>query len=322
MRAAAIRRFGPESEIGVEELPIPEPGEGQLLLRLSYAGIGSWDAFEREGGYASMLGTRASFPYILGSQGAGLVVEAGRGADRLKPGDPVCATGFLNPKGGFYAEYAVVDEELGLPIPRGYSRLEAAAVLGAGLTALRGLSDALRLRPGETLCVLGASGGVGHLAVQLAAAMGARVVALASGEDGVALASACGAYLALDGKGPDPLDELRARGIASFDKLLLLAGGSLAEELCRMTRPEGAAAFPAGIAPEPDPSAFPGALRFYGEPDREISGRLLAAIEAGGIRPHVDRVFELEELPAAHRLLRGHHLGAMAARTARDSPRG
>lgn len=193
MSAVAIDQFGGLEVLEVQTVPVPDLGPGEVLIRVEIAGVGEWDSFEREGGYAEMLGMEPSFPYVLGSEGVGVVAAGGAQVDRFREGDQVYAAGFLNPKGGFYAEYAVVDAGLVSPIPEPLTTEQAGVMSGVGITALRGLRDTLALKPGESVMIFGASGGIGHVAVQLAKRMGARVLAVASGDDGVALAERLGA---------------------------------------------------------------------------------------------------------------------------------
>src|ERR1044072_794387 len=103
-------------------------------------------------------------------------------------------------EGGFYAESVAVSEDNVAPIPPGVKPDEAGALGADGVTALRGLQDELRLAAGETLMIFGASGGIGHLAVQLAKRIGAKVLAVASGDDGVSLVRRLGADVAIDGR--------------------------------------------------------------------------------------------------------------------------
>ena len=154
---------------------MPEIAAREALIRVHTAGVGEWDAFEREGGYAQLLGTPGRFPYVLGSEGGGVVVAVGSEVERLAVGDEVYAAAFLNPKGGFYAQYVAVSEALGSRVPSGISLESAAVMAGVGITALRGLEDRLRLARDESLLIVGASGGLGHIAVQLAKRAGARV---------------------------------------------------------------------------------------------------------------------------------------------------
>ena len=117
MRAVCIDRFGGPEALSLRTLPVPEIGPGEILIRVEFAGVGAWDPFEREGGYARMLGIEPRFPYILGSEGAGTIAAGGERVSRFEVGDRVYALGFLNPKGGFYAEYAAVDAGVVSPIP-------------------------------------------------------------------------------------------------------------------------------------------------------------------------------------------------------------
>ena len=144
MRAVAIDHFGGPEALSVHTLPVPEVGPGEVLVRVATAGVGEWDPFEREGGYAEMLGITPTFPYVLGSEGSGTVVAVGDGVDRFAVGDEAYAAGFLNPKGGFYAEYAAVDAELASPVPAGLSGEQAGVMSGVGVTAVRGLDGHAR----------------------------------------------------------------------------------------------------------------------------------------------------------------------------------
>lgn len=312
MRAAVIERFGGESEFKTKMIPLPSLDDDQVLIRLDYAGVGSWDVFEREGGYARMLGLAPAFPYVLGSEGSGRVAATGKRVARFKAGDAVAAAGFLNPKGGFYAEYVAVDERFVARIPSAYGNREASAVLGVGITALRGLAYALDLQKNERVCILGASGGIGHVAVQLARGMGAHVHAISSGADGAALVAGYGIARNCDGRAENiaaVLDELE---FDRFDKALILAGGPLGDELCRRMKPNGVAAYPSGVYPEPTGH---GNIRiFNGDPDADIIRQLVSAIEEYGIRPYIGGEFPLHEAASAHRHIAGHHIGKTVLR--------
>src|SRR5690606_34587583 len=131
-----------------------------------------------EGGFAQMAGTTPTFPYILGSDAAGTVVAVGRRVTRFKEGDRVYAFTLGNAKGGAYAEYTAVKEENVSHIPGGLTTEQAGAMPVDAMTALRGLDDTLKLQAGESVMIFGASGGIGHLAVQLVKRMGARVLAV------------------------------------------------------------------------------------------------------------------------------------------------
>src|SRR6476659_10937421 len=108
MQAAAIDRFGGIETITPRTLPVPEVGPDEVLIRVESAGVAVWDVFEREGGFAKAFGIEPKFPYVLGSDGAGTVAAVGNGVERINPGERVYAFGLVNPKGGFYAEYAAI----------------------------------------------------------------------------------------------------------------------------------------------------------------------------------------------------------------------
>jgi NADPH:quinone reductase-like Zn-dependent oxidoreductase len=314
MRAAVIDRFGGADELVVQEIPVPEIAPGEVLIRVEYAGVGVWDVFEREGGYARMLGIEARFPYVLGSEGAGSIAGVGEKVSRFRVGDRVYAPGFLNPKGGFYAEFVAVDADYVSFVPASLTTEEASVLPGAGITALRGLVDVLELKPGESVAVFGASGGVGHVAVQLAKQMGARVFAIASGRDGVAMVKGLGIDCVIDGRRDDVPSAVRSYGLNDLDAALLTAGGEAAERVVSSIRGGGRVAFPNGIYPEPAPRPDVRIDGYNGEPEPEIIRRLGFLVDSGAIKPHIDRMFPLERAADAHRYIEGHHSGKVALR--------
>src|SRR6185503_160689 len=129
----------------------------------------------------------------LGTDGSGVVAAVGSRVRRFKPGDQVYGYSWMNPKGGFYAEYVAIDADKVAPIPRPLDLKRAGAVPVIGLTALQGIDDALHLKRGENVIVHGASGGVGTMALQFAKLRGARVLATATGKDGAATVRRIGA---------------------------------------------------------------------------------------------------------------------------------
>src|SRR5882724_11279036 len=174
MKAAAIDRFGGPEVLQTQTLPVPVPKADEVLIQIDTAGIGVWDPYVREG---ELEGNSARFPLIIGNDGAGTVAAVGDAVARFKAGDRVYA---FTMKGGFYAEYVVVKEDDVATIPPGLKTEEAGALGADGITALRGLEDQLELRADQNLLVFGASGGIGHIAVQLAKRIGANVLAVAS----------------------------------------------------------------------------------------------------------------------------------------------
>jgi NADPH:quinone reductase len=311
MRAVVIDSFGGPEQLHESRIPVPSPDSRQVLIGLETAGVGSWDPFEREGGYAEMLGMSPPFPYVLGSEGAGTIAAIGDGVTNREVGERVFAASFLNPAGGFYAEYVCVDAGLAAPIPDGLSAAQAGAMGGVGMTALRGLQDTLDVRSGETLLVHGASGAMGHLAVQLGKRIGARVIAIASGEDGVALADRVGADESIDGRAGEVTDAVHRFTPDGVDAAFISAGGPEAYAAVAAVKPGGRAAYPTGVQPEPvstdvEPQAF------NGEPDAELLERFMALIADRPLEVHVAREFAFDQIPAAHDALAEHHLGKLA----------
>jgi NADPH:quinone reductase len=313
MRAVALDSFGGLETLELRTLPLPRPDAHEVLVRIEYAGVGEWDQFEREGGYAEMLGTEPRFPYVLGSEGAGVVAAIGADVTGVREGERVYAVGFLNPRGGFYAEYASADAGLVRPVPSGLSTVQAAVMGGVGLTALRGLEDTLAVKAGEVVMIFGASGGVGHIAVQLAKRMGSRVFAVASGADGVALARRLGADAAVDGRRDDVAAAVRAFAPDGVDAALLTAGGTVAERALTAMRADGRVAWPRGIHPEPRCDVAARAA-YFGDPDADILGRMDRWMKQGSFDVHVADTFPLDDVVLAHRALDRHYLGKIALR--------
>ncbi len=138
MKAVAIERFGGIETLKTQELPVPAVGAGEVLLHVEAAGVGVWDPFEREGGFAKEYNIKTVFPVVLGSDGAGTVEAVGETVTRFKKGDRVYGISFLNPKGGFYAQYAVVKENSLALIPGKLTMQQAAAMAVDAVTALAG----------------------------------------------------------------------------------------------------------------------------------------------------------------------------------------
>ena len=314
MRAAALDRFGGIETIQMKTLPVPEPGPDEILLRVESAGVGVWDPYEREGEFAKMFGTKPRFPYVLGSDGAGTVAAVGEQVRNFKEGDRAYALALANPKGGFYAEYAAVKAENVSPIPKKLTVEQAGVMPVDALTALRGLDEILQLKPGESLLVFGAGGGIGHLAVQLAKRMGTRVLAVASGDDGAALAKRLGADAVVNGRKEDVEAAARAFAPGGLDAALITAGGEAADAALRAVRDNGRVAHPNGV--EPAPKARPGVKvqAYDGEPNPRQIEKLNRLIESGPFEVHVARTFPLDKAAEAHRELDKHYLGKLALR--------
>lgn len=312
MRAVALDRFGGPETLKVQTVPVPEPDADEILIHVECAGVGAWDPFEREGGFVEVLGVSPKFPYVLGTDGAGTVAAAGKNVKEIKEGDRVYAAALGNPKGGFYAQYTVVKADNASLIPGALSMDQAAVLPSDGLTALKGLEDVLRLQPDESVMIFGASGGIGHLAVQLAKRLGARVFAVASGEDGVSFVKSLGADAVVDGRSDKVLDAAREFAPDGIDAALVTAGGEATDRALAAIRPAGRIAYPNGVMPEPKAPARVKVEAYDGEGGREAVERLNQLIESGPFEVRVDRVFPLEQAAAAQAALEAHHLGKIA----------
>jgi NADPH:quinone reductase-like Zn-dependent oxidoreductase len=314
MRAVALDKFGGPEALKIQNLPVPQIDADEVLIRVEAAGVGAWDPFEREGGFVEITGSKPTFPYVLGTDGAGTIAAVGKDVSRFKEGDRVYGAELANPKGGFYAQYAAVKADNVSLIP-GDLTIEQAAVLPSdGLTALTGLEKVLRLKSGESLMVFGASGGIGHLALQLAKRLGARVFAIASGDDGVRLCQKLGADSAVDGRGDDVLKAAKEFAPNGIDAALVTAGGEITDQALSAIRKGGRIAYPHGVMPEPNAPDGVKIEAYDGETSRALIDRLNALIDSGPFGVHVDRTFGLEEVSEAHEALAQHHLGKIALR--------
>jgi NADPH:quinone reductase-like Zn-dependent oxidoreductase len=315
MKAAAIDRFGPPWVLKLRTLPMPALGATDVLIALHGAGVGMWDARMRDGSWAS---PDVRFPLVLGTDGAGVVVARGPRVRRLDVGDRVWAYAYDNPKGGFYAEYVVVDVDAAAPVPAPLDLLQAGAAVVTGLTALQGIDDVLALRRGEVLLVFGASGAVGTLAVQFGKLRKARVLAAASGHDGVRLVRRLGADAAFDGREGDPVEAARAFAPEGIDAVLALAGGKPLERLLDLVRPGGRVAYPNGIEPEPRRRRGLRLLPYDAAAGPRAFARLDRAVVEAGLRVPIAAVYPLAQAAEAHaRVEAGHVLGRIALRVRR-----
>jgi NADPH2:quinone reductase len=312
MKAVAIDRFGGIETLKTRELQIPDVGADEVRVRVEAAGVGVWDPFEREGGFAKEFNVKPRFPLVLGSDGAGTVDAVGDNVRHFKKGDRVYGIAFLNPKGGFYSQYAVVKESSVSCIPGKLSMPQAAAMAVDAITALAGLDTTLGLKNGESVLILGASGGIGHLAVQFAKRMGVRVLAVASGDDGVAFVRGLGADKVVDGKKDDIAAAARQFAPQGLDAVLLTAGGEAAEKALSTLRQGGRAAYPNGVEPIPKERAGIKIQSYNGEYAPPPFEKLNHLIEAGPFEVHVARTFNLDQAADAQRALEDHYIGKLA----------
>jgi len=206
MIAAVIRATGGPERIEIARLPVPTPGPRQVLVRFEASEVNHVDALIRAGGYRTAM----AIPFVIGRDLVGTVVDRGAQVDRLAVGDRVwCNSLGHDGRAGSYAELVAIDVERVYPLPDGVAPEDAAIVLHGAGTAWIGLVREAGLRPGETVVVGGAAGAVGSAAVQLAAGMGARVIAVARPRD----ADWCresGAEVVVDASSAERVERIRA----------------------------------------------------------------------------------------------------------------
>jgi NADPH2:quinone reductase len=291
------------------DLPDPSPGPGAVAVRIRACGLNFADLLMIAGTYQD---TPAA-PFTLGMELAGVVTALGPGTDGPAPGSRVAVfagQGGLAERGTFPADRC-------LPIPDTMTMVEAAALQVAYGTSHLALTHRARLRPGETLLVLGAAGGVGLTAVEIGAQLGARVIACARGPERLEVARGAGAHHLIDSDSPDLRGQLRALG--GVDVVYDAVGGPAFLEALRATRPEGrllAIGFASGEVPQVPANLllvknlsviglyWGGYLAFAPQVLRDSLAEVMAWHAAGRIRPHVSHMLPLDAAPDALALLR------------------
>jgi NADPH2:quinone reductase len=314
MTAVAIEGGkGPAEALKPEQIARPEPGPGQILIKVKAAGVNRPDILQRLGGYPPPPGA----PATMGLEVAGEVVHA---AGRWKMGDRVCA--LLG--GGGYAEYSACDARHALPIPAGLDFVQAAALPETVFTVYANVFEHGALKAGETFMTHGATSGIGVTAIQMAKAAGARVIATARGADKAAKAKALGADIAVDAKTEDFAEVAKAEG--GVDVVLDMVGGDYFAKELDALKTGGRIVFIASLGG--GEISFPifrimqkravitgSTLR---PRDADEKARLAAEVErvvwpwiaAGKLKPVIDATFPLAEAAKAHAHLEaGEHLG-------------
>lgn len=200
MKAIVVREFGPPEVMKLEDVKDPSAGPGQVVIRVRAAGVNPVDTYIRAGAYAR----KPSLPYTPGADLGGVIETVGAGVTRFKPGDRVYA--FM--AAGAYAERAVCDEWQVVPLAGALSFQQGAGVGTPYGTAWRALFIKAHARPGETVLVHGASGGVGTAAVQIARAHGMRVIGTAGTKEGLTLVTESGAHHTLNHRDADYLQKV------------------------------------------------------------------------------------------------------------------
>jgi NADPH2:quinone reductase len=305
MRAIRVSEFGEPDVMRLEEMPDPQPGATQVVVRVVAAGVNPVETYMRAGAYARL----PELPYTPGSDAAGKVLSAGAGVERFKVGDRVYVAGSVT---GTYAELALCEEWRVHPLPEGVSFAQGAALGVPYVTAHRALFGRAQARAGESLLVHGASGGVGIATVQLARAAGMTVFGTGGTEDGRGLVAREGAHHVLDHRAPDYLDELmKLTGGQGVDVIVeMLANVNLDRDLGALARFGRVVVVGSRGRVEIDPrqaigrdASIHGMTAFNISPADHVSinAALVAGLEAGTLRPVVGKELPLAEAARAHR---------------------
>lgn len=310
MKAAYITETGPPENITVSDLPMPEIGPGQVLIKVGAVSVNPIDTYIRSGLVAMSLPS----PFVVGCDAAGTIERVADDVAGFKPGDRVwCSNQGLLGRQGTFAEFIVVDAAWLHRTPDGVSDEHAAAVALVGITAHIGLRLCARLKPGETIFVNGGAGGVGSMVVQIAKAIGARVATTAGSDERVAKCRALGADLAINHRTEDVIAKVAAfapdgvnvfwetRREPDFESAvpLLARRGRFVLMAGREARP----VFPVGPFYVKDCELHGFAMFNYSaEEQRSCGDELNAWLGAGRLKANVDRVMSLAEAAKAHRL--------------------
>jgi NADPH:quinone reductase len=329
MQAITLAGFGGPEVLVPGECPDPVPQAGEMLVRVSASGVNRPDVLQRKGAYAPPAGASP----LPGLEIAGVIVggdAAELAAAGWALGDRVCAL----VAGGGYAELCAAPIAQCLPVPAGLSDVEAACLPETFFTVWSNIFDRARLQPGETLLVQGGSSGIGVTAIQLAKALGSRVIVTAGSDDKCAACAALGADHAINYRSRDFAAEvMRLTGGKGVDVVLdMVAGDYVAREISCLADDGRIAiiAVQGGLKAEfnagevlrrrltisgstlrPRPVAFKAAIA------AQLRQRVWPLIEAGHIKPVIERVFDAKEASAAHALMEsGQHVGKIALRWA------
>ncbi len=323
MKAIDVRNPGQGYALEVAEIPKPSPGAGEVLIKVAAAGLNRADLAQAMGAYPPPPGA----PQTLGMEVSGTVEAVGAGVTQWKAGDAVCA---LIPGGG-YAEYAVASEKSVLPVPRGVSPIDAAALPEVHFTVWTNLMDTARLKPGESVLIHGGSSGIGTAAIQMLHARGHNVFSTAASAEKCAAIETLGAH-AINYKEQDFAAVVKdATGGRGVDVILDMVGGDYIQ------RNMSAAAIWGRIVNIAYQSGMSATVNFApmlmkrlsllattlrGRTNDEkgairdaLAREVWPLIEAGKVKPVIDHVYPLSEAQEAHkRMASSGHIGKILLR--------
>lgn len=318
MKAIVVENPGKDYRLVVADIPAPKPKAGEVLIKVSAAGLNHADMTQAEGRYPPPPGA----PDTLGMEVSGEIAEVGVGVTQYKPGDKVCA--LLG--GGGYAEYAATSEKCVLPVPKGVSLVDAAALPEVHFTVWTNLMDSARLKPGETVLIHGGTSGIGTAAIQLCVARGHNVFSTAATKDKCAAIENLGGH-AINYKEQDFVEAVRkATGDKGVNVILDMVGGDYIQRNMSAAAIWGRIvniAYIGGMQATVNfapmlmkrLSLLATTLRARSNDEKgAIRDALLKEvwplIDAGKIKPIVDSTFPLAEAQKAHQRMRSSgHIG-------------
>ncbi len=325
MRAIEVRNPGAGYTLAVAEIPTPVPGAGEVLVRIAAAGLNRADLAQAMGAYPPPPGA----PATLGMECSGEIAALGAGVTAFKVGDKVCA--LLG--GGGYAEFVAVSQKLVLPVPKGVGLVEAAALPEVHFTVWTNLMDTARLKAGESVLIHGGSSGIGTAAIQMLHARGHKVFTTAGSVEKCAAIAALGADIAINYREQDFVEVVKsATGGKGVDVILDMVGGDYIQRNMSAAAVWGRIvniAYQSGMAANVNfapmlmkrLSLLATTLRARTNDEKgAIRDALLREVwplvEAGKIKPVVDRVYPLAEAGAAHKRMAGsEHIGKILLTT-------
>jgi len=308
MKAVRVHSFGPPEVISIEDVPEPEPGDGEVVVQVKAAGVGPWDAWIRSG--KSVL--PQPLPLTLGSDLSGVIHSIGVGVEGLQTGDEVF--GVTNERfTGAYAEYAVAKAAMIAPKPKSLNHAHAASVPVVAVTAWQMVLELAQLAPGQSVLVHGGAGNVGAYAVQLAKRAGAMVITTASAKDATYARSL----------GADGVIDYRARRfeeqVKDMDAVLDTVGGETLDRSYGLLK-RGGILVSAATRPSNEKAEQHGvrALFFLVAVTTERLRNIAELIDAGKLKTEVGEVLWLNEARQAHEMLEGapHRRGKIVIKVA------
>lgn len=319
MRAIEISQPGGPEVLVPTERPVPEPGVGEVLIKVAAAGINRPDVFQRKGNYAPPPGASD----LPGLEVAGEIVGGDVAAGGFAIGDKVCAL----IAGGGYAEYCVAPAVQCLPIPKGLSEIEAAGLPETYFTVWSNVFDRGALQDGESLLVHGGASGIGTTAIQLARAMGNPVYATVGSDERARAVEALGAAKGINYKTQDFVEVVReATGGAGVNVILDMVAGDYINRDMKCLADDGrivVIALLGGARSEVDGNQIlrrrltltgstlrPRPVAFKGEIAKALRARVWPLLEQGSIKPIVHATLPLEQAAAAHAMMEaGENIG-------------